>query len=382
MLVYTNKDQYSSGECIQGHVLVNITTPTTYSGLFVKFSAKERVRFDEQEAYQVRLNDTYIEDAPPQTWKTYTTEYRNIVRSGTHEIFKTQVMVLGSDELCGGQFSVPFSFQLPTGLPGSFSLTAPEFDCGVEYKVKAMMKIPGTLKANLRSVRTFQVLQSLPPFTQSITGTNGSDISVCCCFNRGFAQLELKCTKDSFQSGEMVSLVASATNNSNAELKHLTVKLIRSLYIHDKLYNSKEIEATIEKAVYPGVPPHSSICDVPMTLQIPPDAPQQCFGFMIRCLYSVRLAGKVKCGNNTRCTVPAFIYRPRVMEDFTPPNEATWNPMVFDPVLIGLQTKPNIPQPISLSQFPGSDTMKSSTQMEASNEPPIQHVISDSLERQ
>ena len=382
MLVYTNNDQYSSGECIQGHVLVNIIIPTKYSGLFVKLSAKERVRFDEQEAYQVPVTETYSEDCRQQTRISTRTEYRTVTRFGTNVIFKTEIMVMGGGDLVTGQFSVPFSFQLPTGLPGSFALAAFEFDCGIDYKVKAKMKIPGMLKSNLRSVRTFEVLQSPPPFTQTIMGTNGSQISVCCCFNRGFAQLEFKCTKDSFQSGEMVSLVASATNNSTADLKRLTVKLRRSVQIHDNLGHSKVIEATIAEAIYPGVAPNSSVCDVPMTLQIPPDAPQQCFGFLIRCLYSVRLAGKVKCGNDATCTVPAFIYRPPVMTAFTPPKEATWNPTVYNPVQIGFQTQPNIPQPVSLSQFPGSETMKPSAPMEVPNVPPPQYVIPENTEPQ
>jgi hypothetical protein len=136
-------------------------------------------------------------------------------------------MILNGGDLVSGQFTDPFNFVLPGGLPGSFELYGFDYFGGVDYKVKALLRVPGILKSNLRSVRVFEVIQAPPPITKAIKRVNSSKISVCCCFNRGYAQMEFNCTQDAFHSGEVVTLVASATNNSSTDLKRLTVKLRR-----------------------------------------------------------------------------------------------------------------------------------------------------------
>jgi len=377
VLVYTTENQYSPGECIQGHVLVNIVSHTNYTGLVVKLSAKERVRFDDQEAYQVPHFETHTVDGRTETRTTMRTEYRTVCRVGKHHLFRTEIMILSGGDLVPGQVSVPFSFVLPPGLPGSFAMSGFGFNCGVYYKVKALLRVPGILKSNLRSEKLFDVVQAPPPVTQSITGTNGSKISVCCCINRGYAQLEFKCTRDAFHPGEVVSLVASATNNSSSNLQRLTVKLRRYIQLHDNFGHSKVFETTISEAVYPGIPPRSSIKDLPMTLQIPPDAPQQCFGVLIRCLYSVRLSGKVKCGTDATCTVPANIYRSNIATGFIPPADPSWNPTTMAPVAIGLNVQPMLPQPIQLNHYPGVETMIPSAPIATDHTQPVQQRIPD-----
>lgn len=375
VLVYTDKDQYRPGEQINGHALVNIVTETAFSGLFVKLTAKERVRFQEQEAYQVPVTEFHTVDGRTETRHTTRTEHRTVTRYGKHVIFRTEIMLLSGGDLMRGQFTVPFSFLLPNGLPGSFALHGYDFDCGIDYKVKALVKVPGLLKANLRSVGVFEVQQPSPPFTQSIMGTNSAKVTTCCCFSKGYAQLEFKCTRDSFCSGECVTLVASANNNSSSELKRVTVKLRRRIQLHTNFGHSKFWDLTISEAIYPGVPPRGSVKDVQMTLQIPADAPQQCFGTLIQCMYSVRLSGKVKCGSDATCTVPAFIYRPLRTSSFVPPDDNAWNPISLPNVPIALPSAPVIPQQMSLAHYPDVVNLQPSAPVEVSFNRPTQQIL-------
>ena len=360
VLVYTAKNQYHPGECIQGFASVNIVSSTNFEGLFVKFSGKERLRFDDYETIYVPHTETYTENGVTRTRTTTRAHTYRVDRFGKHTLFKVEFMLLAGGYLTPGQYTVPFNFLLPMGLPGSFYLEESGFECGVEYGVKAHVRVPGLLKSDLRSVYAFQVSQSPPNFSRSITASANSDIDVFCCFNRGNAQLSFRCTRDTFFSGESVNLVASATNNSTADLKRLTVKLRRYLYLKADSGHSKKFEVTISEMIYPGIPRNSALHEIPMSLNIPLDAPQQCFGAKIRCLYSVRLSGKVRCGTDATCTVPAFIYNQPPITPFAVTFDPSWHPVVMNPVEIVCSAPPAIPEPITLSQYPGADTMRPS----------------------
>ena len=377
MLVYTTKDQYNPGECIQGFAHVSINTGTNFSGLFVKLSGKERLRFDDYETHYVPHTETYTVDGKTQTRVTTRAVQRRVDRFGKHVLFSIEVMLLAGGQLVPGQYTVPFTFVLPLGIPGSFSLRGSDFECGIEYSVKALVRVPGIFKTNLRSVRSFEVTQSAPMSMRSITASANSDIDVCCCFNKGFAHLSFRCTRDTFFTGESVSLVASAQNNSTAELKRLTVKLRRYIKLRADTGHTKSCEVTISEQIYPGVPPHTSIEELPMSLHIPFGTPQQCFGVKIRCLYSVRLSGKVKCGTDATCTVPAFIYQPRITTAFVLRTDSGWNPVVLTPVEIQCSAPVALPDPISLSQYPGCETMRPSAPVDPLNTEPTHPYISN-----
>lgn len=367
VLVYTTKDQYKPGECIQGFVHVSISTSMDFSGLFVKLSGKERLRFDDYETIYVPHKETYTVNGKTETRITTRTTQRRVDRFGKHVLFNIEVMLLAGGQLVPGQYTVPFTFILPLGLPGSFSLRGPDFECGIEYCVKALVRVPGIFKANLRSAHSFQVTQPSPTSMSSITASASSNIDVCCCLNQGFAHLAFRCTRDTFFSGESVSLVASVLNNSSADLKRLTVKLRRFIKLRSDTGHSKSCEVTISEGIYPGVPAHSSINEIPMSLHIPTGTPQQCFGVKIRCLYSVRLSGKVKCGTDATCTVPAFIYQPTLTTAFVLQPDPGWNPAILEPVTIEPSAPAIVPEPVSLSHYPGWETMRPSAPTDSSN---------------
>jgi len=378
VLVYTTKDQYNPGECIQGFAHVSINTSTNFSGLFVKLSGKERLRFDDYETYYVPHTETYTVNGKTEVRHTTRAVQRRVDRFGKHVLFSVEVMLLAGGQLIPGQYTVPFTFVLPLGLPGSFSLRGSDFECGIEYTVKGLLRVPGIFKANLRSVRSFDVTQSSPTSMRSIMASANSDINVCCCFNRGAAYLSFRCTRDTFFCGESVSLVANAFNDSTSDLKRLTVKLRRCIKLRADTGHSKSCEVTISEQVYPGVPANSSVNDLPMSLYIPADAPQQCFGVKIRCLYSVRLSGKVKCGSDATCTVPAFIYKPKITSAFVLQPDPNWNPVVVTPVDIQCSAPVAIPEPISLSQYPGWETMRPSAPADESHQQSTNQPIPNS----
>ncbi len=259
-----------------------------------------------------------------------------------------------------GQFCVPFSFKLPEGIPGSFMLAGNDYKCSVEYAAKVVVRVPGLLKSDLRSQTPITVIQPPPPFTSQISASAMSDITVMCCFNRGTAELSFRTAKDTFYTGEAVSVTANVINNSKSRLKRMAIKLRRSLTITARDGRTFHKEETISEQQYPGVDPFSSVNDLLMNLNIPHNTPQQCFGTTIQCLYSVRLAGKVGWGTDATCTVPAFIYHPYIEQPVIPQFAPAWQPVVVQPIVLAVQTPVLIPPPVTLEMYPDFTTMNAS----------------------
>jgi len=359
VLIYPHKNQYAPGETIEGTALVSIVKQTDFTGLFIKVSGKEKLQFADTETHYVPYTETYTVNGRTQTRSGIRAVQVPVTRYGTHVLFKIELLALAGGLMLPGQYSVPFRFALPLGLPGSFKLVESGFSCGITYEVKAIVRVPGLFKSNLRSVHEFDVPQTPPTFTRAFTASADSDINVCCCINRGRAQLTFRCTRDSFMPGEDVGIVTSVSNRSSAELKRITIKLRRYIHLRADTGHIRSFEYTVSERVYPGLAKMTEVKDVPMTLSIPHDAPQQCYGAKIRCLYTARLSGKVRCGSDATCSVPVFLYKAQITTGFAVPTYPdNWNPVILEQVNFSNQaTQFNVPPPVKLSEYPEWDRM-------------------------
>ena len=337
------------GSTITGNAYVNIMTPTNFTGVYLKVKGHENVYWVE---HQTRTRTVY-RNGQSQT-ETYTVEVPHV---GKRQIFKTEYMILQGGQMLQGQYTVPFSFMIPMGIPGSFELSGKDYSCSVRYAVKAKVAVPGMLKSDLKHQAPLTVIQPPPAFSTNISANALANVITWCCVNRGQAQLAFQADKDAFYTGEQVFLTASADNKSKSELKRLTIKLRRSLTITAGDGRSFHIEETVSERLYPGLKPFTSVENLAMQLDIPSNAPQMCFGSTIQCLYSVRLAGKVSWGKDATCTVPAFIYIPfrEVPQAFQ--LAPTWQPVVLQPVTLMVTTPVLVPPPITLAMFPEYETM-------------------------
>jgi hypothetical protein len=344
------------GAILSGSAYIDIVTPTNFTGVELKIKGKENVYWVEHQTRHRTV--TYTENGQTRTrTESYTVDVPHV---GKRQIFKTVAIILPGGTMLQGQFSVPFSFKLPDRIPGSFALSGTDFKCSVEYAAKVVVRIPGLLKTNLRHEVPIVVIQPPPPFTSQVSASSVSDITVMCCFNRGSAELSFQTAKDAFFTGEAVMVLANANNQSKSDLKRLTIKLRRSLTITAGDGRSFFIEQTISEQQYPGLRSFTSVNNLSMNLNIPSNTPQQCFATTIQCLYSVRLAGKVRWGKDATCTVPAFIYHPFIEQPVIPQFAATWQPTVIQPVVLAVQTPVLIPPPISLEMYPEFNTMHAS----------------------
>lgn len=355
------------GAILSGNAYIDIVTPTNFTGIQLKIKGKEKVHWTEHRTEHRTIH--YRENGESRTrQESYTV---HVPHFGKRQIFKTIATILQGGTMLQGQFCVPFSFKLPDGIPGSFALSGRDYTCSVEYAAKVVVRVPGLLKSDLRSEVPITVIQPPPPFAHQISASTTADVTVMCCFKRGTADLSFRTAKDSFYTGEMVSVTADINNNSKSDLKKVTIKLRRSLTITAGDGRSFHIEETISEQQHPGVKAFTSVRELHMNLNIPANTPQQCFATSIQCLYSVRLSGKVSWGKDATCTVPSFVYHPYFEQPVIPQFAQAWQPVVIQPVNLALQTPILVPPPVTLEMYPEFQTMNASA-------PPISPVMQSS----
>ena len=344
------------GSFLSGNAYIDIVTPTNFSAVELKIKGKECVHWVEHQTRHKTV--TYQENGQTRTrQESYTVQ---VPHNGNRQIFKTVAIILPGGTMMQGQFVVPFSFKLPENIPGSFALSGTDFRCSVEYAAKVVVRVPGLLKSDLRNQIPIVVIQPPPTFSSQIIASTVVDVTVMCCVNRGRAEMSFSTTKEAFFTGESAIVTSNVNNNSKSDLKRLTIKLRRSLTITANDGRSFHIEQTISEQQYPGLKASTSTQNLQMNLQIPFNTPQQCFATSIQCLYSIRLAGKVRWGRDATCTVPAFVYQPYVDQPINPQFSAAWNPVCVQAVQLSLASPVLVPPPVSLDMYPEFHTMNPS----------------------
>lgn len=107
-----------------------------------------------------------------------------------------------------GQYAFPFTFVVPAGVPGTFSIQRGDAKGNVSYRIRGHCRVKGMFKSDLRSFQvicmhaaTMQII-TLPQFmhvterfpTQLITPRaqqSTQAINCCCCISRGHAFMEV-----------------------------------------------------------------------------------------------------------------------------------------------------------------------------------------------
>ena len=335
---------YKPGSTLTGRVYVRIVKQTKFSGVYLKVSGMERVRFVEKHTVRGTRGTRGTGGPPRRLTITYI---------GTNTLIKADTTLIDGGEFKQGEYTFPFMLQLPTGLPGSMELNGGLLSDGtsasISYQVKAVVRIPGFLKSDLRNISPFAIVQAPPNFeTSNFVASSESDVRILGCMHRGRAELMLNSPTDSFYTGGLVSVNVSAKNTSKSSIK-LVVELRRSLHL-STTQAIRYTETVIAKGFGPTVPANSSVENVNVTFQVPANASQQCFGFMVKCLYSLRLVGKVSWGRDVHCTVPAFVYHPYA--ENPPTIVADVSQMMTDGITtLTLSSPAAIPPPITIEDY-------------------------------
>jgi hypothetical protein len=167
------------GNIVEGFVEITASSPITFTAVRIKAVGKERVTI-------TRTRSTGDPDRPTETetFRESCVVYKQLVTLAGH--MKTFPQS-GSFTMPQGTFYYPFSIQLPTNIPPSFSKQASNDYAEIVYYLKAYVDIPMGRDAVHRS--HFTVLRPMPatqwaqkaPFSID----RNFDVTCCCCIDKG-----------------------------------------------------------------------------------------------------------------------------------------------------------------------------------------------------
>ena len=84
-------------------------------------------------------------------------------------------------------------------------------------------------------------------------GQNQGQVRLCCCIPRGEVKLSASFDRAAYMAGETAQIKAAIVNDSEQDVAHMVVKLMRFITLRDQAGHQKHITDTVCQATYPGV---------------------------------------------------------------------------------------------------------------------------------
>lgn len=399
--VALNKNVANPGDDISGTLYVLITSPVIIQSIFINVSGYEDIRWQEQvtdplgvEHNRIVRNIRSAEDSirhysgndsfrsqldsarrelesaerslatnniqrvarglfPSQS---EVSETMTVDRKGGSTIFKFGVPVGGPGQLLG-QYSFPFSFRIPEGIPGSFSYVSGTTMAKLVYDITGVVTVPGMMSSNICHTVTLHVIER-PRFMSRLACAISTDIYTCCCFNNGSVSFETSSEKDTYSSGESINVVLDVVNNSSKNIKKFEITLVSVLSLQAGA-SSKTIETVMSSVTANGLPSKQAVKGLVVALPVPYDARQQSLGHCLRHYYYFKVKGVVDWASDAVMKVPVgiFVPSPQIAPLVIPQAPVNWQPAAAPVVNIVLPQQPEPTRGLDLNQFENLKTI-------------------------
>lgn len=184
---------------MQGHVHLNAKTQLPYTTLYLHYECNEYCRWSEQYS---RTTVTYV---------------------GKKQDFADEFILHQFPEgIPQGQFSFPFGFQLPHGLPGSFKESCCK-NVKIYYPITAFA-IDYRQPATKPESKIFAIVIEPPrsPSTPNTQLYNVGHPRTCCCCDQGTSAINVTYNTTSVASGQPVKLNIDVDNRQcKQNVKHV-----------------------------------------------------------------------------------------------------------------------------------------------------------------
>ncbi|KAJ2949374.1 hypothetical protein O0L34_g15287 [Tuta absoluta] len=222
------RDVFYSGQVLKGCVELRLTIPLSYSVININFTGEAKVFWSESETEEYNGVQRYV-----------TVGYR-----GIETYFNTTICAsggMGPITLPPGEHKIPFQFQIPHTAPSSFRGKRGE----VSYKVTAYIEHPDPLRARETLEEAFEVvapldLNTLEDVKQPIY-LEFEETYSCCCSSSPM-HLRIHIPASGFCPGQAIPINISAENESNVEIKKITIELVKKQCYHSTQPKSDYIQ--------------------------------------------------------------------------------------------------------------------------------------------
>jgi len=191
-------------------------------------------------------------------------ERKKTKTSGTVRYYSSQPlvnmeeMIMEEGSVRAGQFSMPFSFKIPDGLPSSMEAKAFGDYAKVEYTLMARIRRPGFHRDNKKSlyvsVRSSPLVCSddAPIWMNPVT----MDVKKGLVFGQGTLICAAKIQRSIVQADDMLMVSFSCKNQSKRNVKSVSVKLLETIRWKASMYHQQTSRScgivTLDASQIPG----------------------------------------------------------------------------------------------------------------------------------
>lgn len=200
------KQSFTVGENIQGRVHISIQNEISPGFIDFQFSGKERVLWAEEGLSQASLS--------------YTTNKKR-------SICKVRYELLTWDKpMERGDYTIPFSFNIPDSIPGSFFFEADTTKAVIYYSICVKL-ISDQYK--LKSKNKVIIFAKKMTIERDVVVEKDSGFSACFCKKKGFVGLKSITSQDTYQPNQILECSLSI-DNSKGKL-HIKKVISSILYV-------------------------------------------------------------------------------------------------------------------------------------------------------
>jgi len=237
--IQSDKQLYHPRDTVTGNIHMNIVELFPGTKLCLKFTGKQQISY-------LRV----VSAGQGKTRSYAVSEAKNLIA-------QIADVYTWSSEVMVGQYTIPFSFLLPPGIPASFNQTGKGYCAYVIYKIEAFLQPTIEKDPKLKYKQAFVVKDiPLPEYSKLILKDESFVVwggPVCYkCYNKGNIIIKTNFDKDSYTPGEFLKVDIQIDNSQSQVkcgrlffyLKHkITLKAKGTTWDNEVALNHKEFPA-------------------------------------------------------------------------------------------------------------------------------------------
>lgn len=333
----TEKHSYCAGEMCAGSVNLSIAMPITTQGLFLKLEGFESTSFQTKRS---------VSKQNPDGTTTMVTEIDD--HRAHRMLIRHRVQIPGMPlVMIPGQYSFPFTFQIPPGLPGVYHNNDEKdnlpWQASVFYRLDAFVDGIG-FSSDMRFSQPLIINQALLGGIKASTALKTANAMFCCCINKGEIKMGATFDRNAYIPGEQANIVCAVDNQATVPVQAIRVKLMRKTILRAGGKSITDIDVIFQHK-YDGVAEGKKLWGadarlVPLT--IPGTAQPGTFGGkLVHCEYWVDVECDIAWAPDIELHMPVTIYAPTLpIGAWQKPAPEGWNPVTSDPVVVEVPPTP------------------------------------------
>lgn len=216
ILITFSKATFSSDEVVWGKININVKKSIMAPTLNLRFKGREITSFEEK----VKVHSPEGEKSEVQTFKG-----KRIVCDQSYPINSWKI------GLAKGGYVLPFTFQLPPNIPGSFYYDSNKASASIRYKFYAEL-----ISEEGEKYRDKSVVHISEKFShenvEEIARFHTYKLVSCCCLNRGICSLEVVSNQNTYNPTQIAIIEVKANlAGSKLSIKKIYCRLFFCLRI-------------------------------------------------------------------------------------------------------------------------------------------------------